>query len=216
MVHLGLLYVNLNYSIFHFNWVSLVVFFRDPTYEPPHKERKFIVFETALIQLFTVCFTCFSTNVKAPVIKVTGSFISVLQTCLACGKKFWWSSQPMIGNIPAGNILLSASILFAGALPSKTIRVLTSCGIQSISLTSYFRHQKKFLVRTVSNVWFREEKALLERLKNKKLVLGGDGRHDSMGHSAKYGSYTIMELEENKIINIQVVQVLKLLKIASS
>ncbi|KAK3755689.1 hypothetical protein QZH41_008948, partial [Actinostola sp. cb2023] len=27
-----------------------------------------------------------------------------------------------------------------------------------------------------------------------------------MGHSAKYGSYTLMELEENKIINIQLVQ----------
>ncbi|KAK3716243.1 hypothetical protein QZH41_018045 [Actinostola sp. cb2023] len=27
-----------------------------------------------------------------------------------------------------------------------------------------------------------------------------------MGHSAKYGSYTLMELEENKIIHIQLVQ----------
>lgn len=117
----------------------------------------------------------------------------------------------MMGNIPAGNILLSASILFAGALPSKVIRVLTSCGVQTISLTTFFRHQKKFLLKTVSNVWFRKETALFESLKNKKLVLGGDGRSDSMGHSAKYGSYTIMELEENKIINIQLVQVLLLL-----
>ncbi|KAM9424524.1 uncharacterized protein KZ484_002582 [Pholidichthys leucotaenia] len=38
------------------------------------------------------------------------------------------------------------------------------------------------------------------------LVLGGDGRADSPGHSAKYGSYTTMELRLNKVIDIQLVQ----------
>jgi len=114
----------------------------------------------------------------------------------------------MISNIPAGNILLSASILFSGALPSKMLRVLSTCGIQAISLSTFFRHQKQFLLRTISNVWQEEEDMLIKSLKNKELVLGGDGRNDSMGHSAKYGSYTLMEMDENKIINIQLVQVL--------
>lgn len=29
------------------------------------------------------------------------------------------------------------------------------------------------------------------------LVLGGDGRADSTGHSAKYGSYSVLELNHN-------------------
>ncbi len=29
------------------------------------------------------------------------------------------------------------------------------------------------------------------------LSLGGDGRSDSPGHSAKYGAYTLMDLEHN-------------------
>ncbi len=39
------------------------------------------------------------------------------------------------------------------------------------------------------------------------LEIGGDGRADSPGHSAKYGSYTTMEINKDKIIDIQLVQV---------
>ena len=34
----------------------------------------------------------------------------------------------------------------------------------------------------------------------KKLVLSGDGRADSPGHSAKYGSYTVLEMTCNKVV----------------
>jgi len=102
---------------------------------------------------------------------------------------------------------LQENLFFAGAIPSKILRVMDFCGLQSISLSTFYRHQKAFLLRTVSNIWEREESILLNTLSTKPLLLGGDGRNDSMGHSAKYGSYTLMELEENKIINIQLVQV---------
>ena len=39
------------------------------------------------------------------------------------------------------------------------------------------------------------------------LILGGDGRCDSPGFSAKYGLYTCMELKHNAILNIELVQV---------
>ena len=38
-------------------------------------------------------------------------------------------------------------------------------------------------------------------------MLGGDGRADSPGHSAKFGSYTTMELQKKVVIDIQLVQV---------
>ena len=49
---------------------------------------------------------------------------------------------------------------------------------------------------------------LVEELRRsgENLVLGGDGRADSPGHSAKYGSYTLMELQSKKVIDIEVVQ----------
>ena len=39
-------------------------------------------------------------------------------------------------------------------------------------------------------------------------MLGGDGWSDSLGHSAKYGSYSILELTCNKIVDFKLVQVL--------
>ena len=39
------------------------------------------------------------------------------------------------------------------------------------------------------------------------VVIGGDGRADSPGHSAKYGSYTFVELEKRIVIDVQLVQV---------
>ena len=39
------------------------------------------------------------------------------------------------------------------------------------------------------------------------LSLGGDGRCDSPGHSAKYGAYTFMDLEHNVVLDVQLEQV---------
>ena len=39
------------------------------------------------------------------------------------------------------------------------------------------------------------------------VVLGGDARCDSPGYSAKYGSYTLMDLVTKKILDFQLVQV---------
>jgi solute carrier family 8 (sodium/calcium exchanger) len=47
--------------------------------------------------------------------------------------------------------------------------------------------------------------SLLQAL-DEPLVLGGDARCDSPGFCAKYGSYTIMELKHNAILDIELVQ----------
>ena len=39
------------------------------------------------------------------------------------------------------------------------------------------------------------------------VVIGGDGRADSPGHLAKYGSYTVVELEKRIVMDVQLVQV---------
>ena len=39
------------------------------------------------------------------------------------------------------------------------------------------------------------------------MVLGGDGKCDSPGHSAKYGTYSFMDVESEKIVDFAVVQV---------
>ena len=56
-------------------------------------------------------------------------------------------------------------------------------------------------------------KAINEVKKSAQVVLGGNGRSDSPGFSAKYGSYTLMQTDGNgargsrKIVALNLVQV---------
>ena len=141
--------------------------------------------------------------------KVVGSLLRITQHCNNCQHKRTWESQPYIGNIPAGNFLTSAAILFTGSLPSKALRIFTALNCATISLPTFFRHQSAYLQPTINFIWLRDQEKLLSTLKKNKVKLqvGGDGRADSPGHSAKYGTYSLIELSCNKIVDFQLVQV---------
>ena len=78
-----------------------------------------MVFESNLLSLFASCPRCnLSTE---PTVYTIGTFVGVLQECSVCNYKQRWSSQPISNGMPLGNLLLSAAMLFAGALPTKTL-----------------------------------------------------------------------------------------------
>ena len=174
----------------------------------PHKQRSFIVFEPALMLLFSMCTYCRSRCTKISK-TVIGSFLRLTQSCKSCGCKFAWESQPFIGGTPAGNVLTSAAILYAGVIPAKALRIFRVLKCASISRKTFFRHQCYYLQPAVSHIWGQQQGALLEKMKKekKKLTVGGDGRCDSPGHCAKYGTYTLLELSCNRIIDFKLVQV---------
>ena len=72
--------------------------------------------------------------------------------------------------------------------------------------------QKCYLVPAVSRVWARQQQALLQQVRDRQteLTVGGDARCDSPGHNAKYASYSFMDLESNKVVEMQLVQVREL------
>lgn len=113
------------------------------------------------------------------------------------------------GKIPAGNILLSGSILYSGALPEQVLRLFNFFGCASISTTTFYYHQQKYLLPTIYYVWDRYKQAFFSQLEaeDHSLILGGDGRANSPGHSAKFGSYTAIELTHKVVLDLQLVQV---------
>ena len=167
----------------------------------PHLEPKYLVF----LMLLSICLSCFSSNVTVH-LKSRGTMLIACIKCLCCRSVREWASQPQIRGTPAGNILLSGSILFSGCLPNKFLRAMRSINIAVISTRTYFRHQSKYLINVVGNVWIAQRNAMFNELQRAELVIGADGRCDSMGHSVKYGSYTAMDLERNKVLNIELVQ----------
>ena len=172
------------------------------------KEHTYLCFESALLLLFSCCVFCgsVSTTVKK---EVTGSLLKISQRCMACGRKRTWHSQPFIANVPAGNLMMSAAILCAGALPSKTLRIFEFLNCSAISKPTFFRRQCKYLQPAIHMVWKTQQQSLLLQFRREKipLVLARDGRSDSPGLSAKYGSYSFIKLTANKVVDFQLVQV---------
>ncbi|KAH9378595.1 hypothetical protein HPB48_005774 [Haemaphysalis longicornis] len=115
------------------------------TTELPHAERKFIVFESALLKLFERCAECsqrckVTTHVQGTLLKITAE----------CGDHYKvWYSQPLVNGMAAGNILLCAAIMFGGASPTKVLRLLASVNISAPSKTCYMVYQKGCLVPAI-------------------------------------------------------------------
>ena len=178
---------------------------------PPHLEPKYIVFESKLWELLKTCPSCGSENTSIKKY-VKGTFLKVTVDCWSCqAAERTWESQTWYHNRPAGNLITSAAIMFAGGSPATTLRIMASMRIQVITERTYFRHQDEFLHPVIERKWQQSQAALIASLSESglPLVLGGDGRADSPGHSAKYGLYTALELKVNKIVDIQLVQVIK-------
>lgn len=51
------------------------------------------------------------------------------------------------------------------------------------SISSFFRHQRLYLNKTVNTVWKQEQQVLIDEIRQTgaKLALAGDSRCDSMG-----------------------------------
>ena len=66
--------------------------------------------------------------------------------------------------------------------------------VLKVSGVSFFHTFQSHLFPTVHLFWKDYRTRLLAKLKDlgTGLVLAGDGRHDSMGHCAKFGAYTIL------------------------
>ena len=81
--------------------------------------------------------------------------------------------------------------------------------IAHISYPTFMLHQRLYLQPAIVHTWERLQFQLLDDLKGRgeELVVGGDARNDSPGHTAKYGSYAFLEQRVNKVIHVELVQV---------
>ena len=172
-------------------------------------EPKYIVYKSCLDKLCLHCPKC-SKKCSDHSFKTSGSLLTIHFNCDSCDNPKWFS-QPLFPNsqIPAGNIQLIAAILFTGLTYTRVNRMFEAMGIQFISKQLFHRHQKKYLFPTIYNSYRHQQENIFEKIKENEsgLIILGDGRSDTPGHSAIHGSYTIMDSKSNKVIDQQLVQV---------
>ncbi|XP_049517016.1 uncharacterized protein LOC119440580 [Dermacentor silvarum] len=65
------------------------------------------------------------------------------------------------------------------------------------------RHMKQHQIRLV---WKEEQELILQAAQAQRVKLAGDGRADSPGFSAKFGTYSLLDVEGNKILHFELVQ----------
>lgn len=170
-------------------------------------EPKGIVFLSKLLLLFQYCHLCMAPSPEVSPSQ-TGTLLTIETKCSACKGIFTWKSQPfLLGKFPAGNLLLSFAVLCAGASIKKVLTVFQHMGVLVYNEPTYYYHQRHLLIPTVVSFWRKYQKKILDTLKGKEVVLAGDGRHDSMGHSAKFGTYTMFCCTAGLIIHVVLVQV---------
>ncbi|XP_064482816.1 uncharacterized protein LOC135395651 [Ornithodoros turicata] len=76
----------------------------------------------------------------------------------------------------------------------------------TLTMSQYFRTQKEHLFPAVNDVYLMRQAEILDQLRPLPLTLAGDGRCDSPGHTALYGTYTLLETAANRIVHFELVK----------
>ena len=168
-------------------------------------ENKYLIFDTQLDKLFKFCPDCGSYIIHDKK-HVTGTMVTVSYSC-QYGHNNSWHSQPVIRQMPAGNLLTSAAILLSGSTYSKLNEFFSILHVPFIGQSEFYQIQNTYLAPVINDYWITHQTAILSVLLPDQLVLCGDARSDSPGHSAKYTSYTIMDADTNLILDQQLMTV---------
>ena len=185
----------------------LFFFHRDITEstDGPVAERKYIVFESCLQILLSICRFC-SQPCSVVLKQMCGSGATFECSCPK-GHLFKWQSQPVHCKMPLGNLVVSSGILFTGSSPKAVINLFEQCNIACMTDRTYRNIQSCYLIPAVHNVWEGNNTVELQMCREGNVKVGGDARFCSPGHTAKYASYSLMNMETGVILATELVQV---------
>ena len=175
------------------------------------KQRVFLIYEQKLKELLRFCPRCGALIVPESIEEVQneGTQLTLKLNCMNnCSYK--WQSQPALCDIKgAGNLLVSAGIFFCGIPFSKFQSFSRLINLKCIGQGTYYNLREKYVFPVVTTTWKEQQAEIFADLKSRETeaVLAGDGRCDSPGHCAKYCTYTLLDVESQKVVDFKVVVV---------
>lgn len=184
-----------------------------PSVVDPITDRKFLVFEGQLDQLFRLltCPLCSCPISIDDIVKTSneGTLLHVIAFCTGGHVIINWRSQPMIGRMPVGNLLTCAATLLSGQTFQHIHNIFQLLGMKFLSHVPFYNLQRTNFTPVIVNTWKEYQQSMFSALRNegKPLRVCGDGRMDSPGFSAKYCTYSLMDMETDQILVFAVVNV---------
>lgn len=147
-------------------------------------ERKWIVDESCIMQMFQTCCQCGNPMEERKLTK-HGSQLKIRWTCLQ-GHKGLWQSCPDQKKMARNNILTSAAILFTGATYTDIKDWASLLNLQIPGKTQFYTIQSKYLIPVINRTYKKQQDRIIESLKQPteseyKVALAGDARCDSPG-----------------------------------
>ncbi|XP_066305016.1 uncharacterized protein [Branchiostoma lanceolatum] len=105
-----------------------------------------------------------------------------------------------------GDFMLSSSILLSGNNYGKVSLLCKFMNLGCVCDTTFRKIQVQYCVPVIDTFWQRRLQVLINELKQREeVVLLGDGRMDSPGHSAQYCTYTALDERTRAIVAVEVV-----------
>ncbi|KAL2087073.1 hypothetical protein ACEWY4_018132 [Coilia grayii] len=172
---------------------------------PVQRTPTYIVYENCLMELFQVCPVC--TRESDVRVRRLGTFLTVQQHCRHCQYSRRWNSQPILGSTPAGNLQLSAAVYVNGASFFSIEKIFKTMNLKMFHHDTFRRHARMYIEPAIVHKWRTAQGGMLAELcQQQNVILGGDMRTDSPGQNARFGSYTMMDLRRNTVIDVQLVE----------
>ncbi|XP_056433018.1 uncharacterized protein LOC130371308 isoform X2 [Gadus chalcogrammus] len=174
-------------------------------------EKKRIVNESKLMQLFTTCHQC-GVLIEEEDKKVTTSWtrIHIKWSCMK-GHSGEWESCSKRRGMPENNLLVVSSILFTGSTFTEIFDWAELLNLQIPKKTTFYSLQSTYLIPVIEYAYRDHHEDIMSNLQLQTVGGGisicGDGRSDSPGFSAKYTTHSFMSNETQEIIMVDLVQV---------
>ena len=141
--------------------------------------------------------------------QIKGGVVDVLWACADGHTDHWMSSHVLCEKrgqkVFVNTLLMASSILITGNNFEKVNDLFKFLGIGFLSASTFHRIQRNYVVPEVSSTWEEMKKEIWLVLGKESLILCGDGKSDSPGHSAKYGTYVLMEQFLDVIVDIEII-----------
>ncbi|KAF1395012.1 hypothetical protein PFLUV_G00007120 [Perca fluviatilis] len=175
------------------------------------KERKWLVNESKLMELFQKCTFCGAAMCDVnQTVKTSGSRIRVTWQCNS-GHTGDWESCPTVRGMAENNLLAAAAAAAAAATlftDATYTDIADWAGLLNLQLpqkSTYYSIQSSYLIPVIAENYKQQEDTIRARLicqtlDGEEVQICGDGRSDSPGHSCKYTTYSFMDDSTNQIV----------------
>lgn len=131
----------------------------------PIEENYYMVSESSLFQLLSVCRTC--NNVSIPVIEYSkGTMICTSSVC-GYGHIFKWQSQKSHERLPWGNLLLASAIMISGNNTTKVLKLFNQMKLKCLSERTVRRLQSAYTMYAVIYEFDSQQSDLMTSLRGR-------------------------------------------------